>query len=242
MNPEISVIVPLFDEGPNVAPLAREIFAALREESRGIELILVDDASADDTWPQMLRMQEEDGRVRALRHGSRGGQSAALWTGFKASRGNIIATLDGDGQNDPADLPKMLAKLEDFDLVCGVRLKRKDNFVRRISSRIARGARRAVLSVDFPDTGCNLRVFKRFVLETVLAFDGFHRFLPILAMAGGAKALGMPVTHRPRTAGQTKYGVWNRLGRGICDLVMVKWYLKRKIKSIPVVENALPPA
>src|SRR5262249_7842122 len=164
------------------------------------------------------------------------GQSTALWSGFKASQGKIIATLDGDRQNDPADLPDMIARLKEYDLVCGVRLKREDNFVRRQSSRIARWARRVVLSIDFPDTGCNLRVFKRPVLETVLPFDGFHRFLPILALASGVKAIGVPVGHRPRVAGRTKYGVWNRLGRGIKDLLMVKWYLKRRIKNTPMTE------
>lgn len=240
MIPEISIVVPLYNEGPNVAPLAREIIAALRHELRPLELILVDDASTDDTWPQILLMQQEDSRVRAIRHLSRGGQSAALWTGFKVSLGNIIGTLDGDRQNDPADLPAMLAQLEYQDVVCGVRTKRRDNIVRRISSKLARRARQAALSVDFPDTGCNLRVFKRPVLDTVLAFDGFHRFLPVLAQAGGAKVLAMPVAHRPRIAGRTKYGVWNRLGRGIWDLAMVRWHLKRQIKRMQTVES--PPA
>ena len=236
MNPELSIVIPFFNEGPNVVPLAREVLAALRNEPRRLELILVDDASTDDTWQQMLRARDEDARVRPVQLQARSGQSAALWSGFKAGRGEILATLDGDRQNDPADLPNLLARLDQYDLVCGVRVKREDNFVRRQSSRIARWARRAVLSIDFPDTGCNLRVFKRPVLETVLPFDGFHRFMPVLALAGGVKAIGVPVGHRPRTAGRTKYGVWNRLGRGIKDLWMVKWYLKRRIKNIPMTE------
>jgi dolichol-phosphate mannosyltransferase len=241
MNPEISIVIPFFNEGPNVGPLAREVFAALQNETRRLELVLVDDASTDETWQQMLQAQAEDERVRPIRLQARSGQSTALWSGFKASRGRIIATLDGDRQNDPADLPDMIARLNEYDVVCGVRRKREDNFVRRQSSRIARWARRVVLSIDFPDTGCNLRVFKRTVLETVLPFDGFHRFLPILALAGGAKAIGVPVGHRPRVAGRTKYGVWNRLGRGIKDLLMVKWYLKRRIKNIPMTEEPARP-
>ena len=235
-NPRISVVVPLFDESPNVIPLAREILAALRSETGSLELILVDDASTDDTARQIAAMQTEDSRVRGLRHLARGGQSAALWTGFKASRGEVIATLDGDRQNDPADLPAMLAQLRQHDMVCGVRTRRQDNWRRRVSSRIARLARKAVLSVDFPDTGCNLRVFKRPIMDSILAFDGFHRFLPILAHAAGADVTFVPVGHRPRTAGQTKYGVWNRLGRGILDLALVKWYLKRRINSVPMLE------
>ena len=241
-TPRVSVVVPLFDEGPNVVPLAREIFAALESESEGLELILVDDASSDDTTRQIEFLQNEDSRVRGLRHLKRSGQSAALWTGLKASRGQVIATLDGDRQNDPADLPAMLARLIQHDMVCGVRTHRQDNWRRRISSRIARLARKAVLSVDFPDTGCNLRVFRRPIIDSVLAFDGFHRFLPILAHAAGADVAFVPVGHRPRTAGQTKYGVWNRLGRGILDLALVKWYLKRRINSVPMheISNTAP--
>jgi len=239
-HPRLSVVVPLFDEGPNVVPLAREIFAALKNEAGSLELVLVDDASADDTARQIEQLQKEDPRVRGLRHLARSGQSAALWTGFKASRGQVIATLDGDRQNDPADLPAMLAQLRQHDMVCGVRTRRQDNWRRRVSSRIARLARKAVLSVDFPDTGCNLRVFKRPILEAILAFDGFHRFLPILAHAAGADVAFVPVGHRPRAAGQTKYGVWNRLGRGIWDLALVKWYLKRRINSVPMLEISNP--
>jgi dolichol-phosphate mannosyltransferase len=232
MKPEISVIVPLRNEGPNVAPLARQVLEALRAGPRELELILVDDGSTDDTWDQILEARRADSRVRALRHAQSRGQSAALWTGFKASRGTIIATLDGDLQNDPADLPAMLRELADCDMVCGVRAKRQDSGVRRISSTIARQARKVVLGVDFRDSGCNLRVFKRPVLETLPAFDGLHRFMPIVAHGAGAMVKEMPVTHHARTAGRTKYGIWNRLGRGIYDLLMVRWYLKRQIKTM----------
>lgn len=237
MNPQISVVVPLRSEGPNVAPLARQVFSALRNEPRGIELILVDDGSTDDTWDRITEARCADSRVRALRHTRSRGQSAALWTGFKASRGNLIATLDGDLQNDPADLPRMLTELTACDMVCGVRTKRHDTLVRRISSAVARWARKAALGVDFRDSGCNLRVFKRAVLETLPPFDGLHRFMPILAQGGGALVKETPVTHHPRVAGRTKYGIGNRLGRGICDLVMVRWYLKRQIKTMTPVES-----
>jgi dolichol-phosphate mannosyltransferase len=233
MNPEISVVVPLRNEGPNVAPLTRQILDALRNEPRTLELILVDDGSTDDTWSRILQERSADGRVRGLRHAQSRGQSAALWSGFKASRGTVIATLDGDLQNDPADLPAMLKELAACDMVCGVRAKRMDTAVRRFSSAVARLARRAALGVDFRDSGCNLRVFKHAVLETLPPFDGLHRFMPILAHGAGAKVKEMPVTHHPRVAGRTKYGVWNRLGRGIYDLAMVRWYLKRQIKTMP---------
>jgi dolichol-phosphate mannosyltransferase len=240
MDPEISVVVPLYDEGPNVAPLARQIFSALQNEPRRFELILVDDGSADETWQQIQEVSRADPRVRALRHSRRDGQSAALWTGFRASRGSVILTLDGDLQNDAADLPRLLAELADCDLVCGVRVKRMDNSLRRLSSGVARIARKLVLKADFRDTGCNLRAFKRSVLESLPPFNGFHRFMPILAQGGGARVKEIPVAHHPRTAGKTKYGIWNRLGRGICDVIMVRWYLKRQLKPVPTVETARP--
>lgn len=234
MQPDISIVIPLFNEVDNVAPLTRQVFAALRDEPRAVELVLVDDASTDGTWEQIMAANKADSRVRGLRHARNAGQSAALWTGFRGSRSPIIATLDGDLQNDPADLPKLLRDLEQHDLVCGMRLARQDNFLRRISSRIARAARKTVLGVDFRDTGCGFRAFKRSVLDPLFAFNGFHRFMPVLAHYTGARVCEIAVNHRQRVAGVSKYGVWNRLGRGIMDLFAVAWYKKRLIPSIDI--------
>lgn len=233
MEPEISVVVPLRNESANVLPLAERIFAALGQTANGIELILVDDASTDDTWQQILNARQIHPRLRAFRHSENRGQSAALWTGFKASHGKIVATLDGDLQNDPADLPRMMTLLADCDMVCGVRTNRADNWLRRVSSTIARTARKMVLGIDFADTGCNLRVFKRTVLETLPAFDGIHRFMPVFVHNVGLMVKEMPVTHHPRTAGRSNYGISNRLGRGIRDLIMVRWFLKRQLDRVP---------
>jgi dolichol-phosphate mannosyltransferase len=241
MSPEISVVVPLHNEGSNVAPLTHEILTAFKGQHNGLEVLLVDDASTDNTWQEVLAAQQANSRIRAIRHLQRGGQSAALWTGFRASRGKVIATLDGDRQNDPADLPRLLAELNNCDLVCGVRTKRMDNSLRRLSSRVARVARRLALGVDFKDTGCNLRVFKRSVVDLVPAFSGFHRFMPVLVDGAGAVVRELPVAHRPRVAGVSNYGVWNRLGRGIYDLLMVRWYRKRQLKSVPTSEHTVPP-
>ena len=238
-TPEISVIAPLWNEKENARPLAEQVFGAFRNERRLIELILVDDASTDGTWEQILETQRADGRVRAIRHLRNSGQSAALWTGFTASRGNIIATLDGDLQNDPADLPRMIEALGSADLVCGVRTKRQDNSLRRFSSGVARWARKLVLGGDFRDSGCNLRVFKRSILQTLFPFDGLHRFMPILSQGAGAVVIEMPVSHRPRVSGVSKYGVWNRLGRGICDLAMIAWYRKRQLKNVAWTEQGV---
>jgi dolichol-phosphate mannosyltransferase len=236
MNAETSVVVPLYNEARNVAPLVQKIFAAFREEQRPLELILVDDRSTDETWEEILKARRADSRIRALRHERQSGQSAALWTGFQASRGEVIATLDGDLQNDPADLPQMLARLESCDMVCGVRVGRKDTVVRRLSSVIARCARRVVLGVDFRDSGCNLRVFKRSVLKLLPAFDGLHRFVPILAHGGGAIVREMPVTHHARVAGLSKYGIGNRLGRGITTLALVRRCLKGQVPASKPIE------
>ena len=230
-NPGISVIVPLYNEAQNVEPLASRISAAFAAEQRPIELILVDDGSTDDTWQEILKARRADARVRALRHTARSGQSAALWTGFQASQAEIIATLDGDLQNDPADFPRMLGELATCDMVVGVRVGRKDNALRRFSSLIARWARRLVLGVDFRDSGCNLRVFKRSVLKLLPAFDGLHRFIPILAHGRGAVVREMPVIHHARVAGLSKYGIRNRLGRGIAGLALVRRCLKGQVPS-----------
>ena len=229
----------MFNEADNVASLVSQVFAALRDERRPFELVLVDDASTDATWEKIVAAGKADSRVRGLRHGRNAGQSAALWTGFRNTRTPIIITLDGDLQNDPADFPKLLAELEKYDVACGMRVNRKDNGLRRISSKIARKARATMLGVDFRDTGCGLRAFKRPVLDPLFAFNGFHRFMPVLAHSAGAKVIEIPVNHRPRIAGVSKYGVWNRLGRGIADLFAVRWYQKRLIPSIPI--TSFPP-
>ncbi len=238
VNPEISVVVPLYNEACNLQPLTERIFEAFRKETRSIELILVDDRSTDETWQEILKACRADSRIRALRHQKQSGQSAALWTGFQASRGEVIATLDGDLQNDPADLPQMLAQLASCDMVVGVRVGRKDNVVRRVSSVIARWARKIVLGVDFRDSGCNLRVFKRSVLKLLPAFDGLHRFVPILAHGRGAIVKEMPVTHHPRLAGLSKYGIRNRLGRGVAGLVLVRKCLKGQTPGSRSIEVA----
>ena len=190
ISAELSVIVPFWNEAPNVVPLAKRIFTALANEPRQIEVIFVDDASTDGTWERMLEAQQLDFRVRAVRHLKHGGQSAALWTGFRASRGGVVATLDGDLQNDPADLPAMFVELAGCDLVCGVRTRRLDSWLRRLSSRVARAARKLALGVDFRDTGRCWKhslpstasiVLCRFLLRTVVRWS---RRFPSLTIHG----------------------------------------------------------
>jgi len=234
---EISIVVPVYNEADNILPLAQEVADAMSRQARSYELLFVDDASTDETWTRIQEAQRRDRRVRGLKHRQNSGQSAALWTGLQNSSSPIVATLDGDLQNDPADLPRLLAELERVDFVSGKRLSRQDTFVRRASSRIARWARRLILKVDFADTGCAMRAFKRSALEGVFPFNGLHRFLPILVHGNGATTLEVPVNHRRRVAGVSKYGVWNRLGRGIYDLIALGWYQKRRLRPVPFTKS-----
>jgi dolichol-phosphate mannosyltransferase len=233
---DISIIVPVFNEQENIQPLADEVVMALKGDARVYELVFVDDASTDQTWNRILEARRRDSRVRGLRHTRNAGQSAALWTGIQATRSPIIVTLDGDLQNDPADLPLLLKEMEKYDFVCGVRTKRQDNFIRKVSSHIARQARKSVLGVDFRDTGCAFRVFKRTALDGVFPFNGLHRFLPVLVHGAGASAKEVSINHRPRISGVSKYGVWNRLGRGICDLFAMAWYQRRRVGNVSFTE------
>lgn len=242
MAAEISIIVPVFNEADNVLPMAREVAAALSKTGRDWELVFVDDASTDETPARILEAMRGDAHVRGLRHQRNAGQSAAVWTGIQATSSPILCTLDGDLQNDPADLPAMIAGLGEVDFVSGMRLNRQDTWVRKVSSRIARSARKTALGVDFRDTGCAIRAFKRSALAGVFPFNGLHRFLPVLVHGGGASTREVPVNHRPRVAGVSKYGVWNRLGRGLYDLIAISWYQKRRYRPVGAVELAEKPA
>jgi dolichol-phosphate mannosyltransferase len=239
---EVSVIIPVFNEEENVLPLSEEVVAAMKKVGRSCEIVFVDDASTDSTWERIQRAQEKHPQVRGLRHLRNGGQSAATWTGIQATASPILVTLDGDGQNDPADLPGMFAALKECDFVCGARQKRQDTVLRRLSSAVARWARQRALKSDFCDTGCALRVFRREALDGIFPFNGLHRFLPVLVQANGARAREVPICHRPRTAGKSKYGLNNRLWRGIYDLMAIAWYQKRRLGRMEFIESPAPHA
>lgn len=240
MPEPISIIVPVFDEQDNVLPMTREVAAAFASVPNDWELVFVDDGSRDATWARITEAAQANPHVRGVRHTRNAGQSAALWTGIQATTRPLLATLDGDLQNDPAELPRLLRELETCDFACGWRQNRQDTFVRRVSSRLARWARGAALGAEFRDTGCALRVFKRAALEGVFGFNGLHRFLPILVAGGGFSVREVPVNHRARVAGVSKYGVWNRLGRGLHDLIGVAWYQRRRFRPVPVEQTPTP--
>jgi dolichol-phosphate mannosyltransferase len=222
--PLVSVVIPVRNEAPNIAPLIAEITAALAGIAH--EIIYVDDGSTDSTPVELARLPA----VRHLRHRQSCGQSAAIITGVKAARGAWIATLDGDGQNDPADIPRMLARAEAAEglvMVAGHRVKRQDSWVKRRSSRLANGIRSALLGDATPDTGCGLKLFPRALFLDMPHFDHMHRFLPALALRAGAIVLSEPVNHRARTRGVSNYGTLDRLAVSIFDLFGVAWLQRR---------------
>jgi dolichol-phosphate mannosyltransferase len=233
MSLQLSVVVPVCNEAENVEPLAREIHAAL--QGREYEMIFIDDGSTDETAQVLFRLKLELPTLRLLRHSFRSGQSAAVASGVRAARAAWIVTLDGDGQNDPADIPKLLAARDDpahrgVQLVMGNRkASRRDTAWRRLQSGVANGVRSSLLGDRTPDTGCGIKVFSRELFMELPRFDHMHRFLPALFMRQGARVISVPVGHRPRTRGTSKYGMLNRLWVGIVDIVGVMW-LRRRYK------------
>ncbi len=223
--PVLSVVVPVRNEGPNISPLVAEIRQALAGVDH--EIVYVDDGSTDDT-PLQLRLAG----VVARRHRRSCGQSAAIVTGVRAARGGWIATLDGDGQNDPADIPALLRHaMDDVGkgplLVAGHRVRRKDSWTKRLSSRFANRIRAALLHDATPDTGCGLKLFRRDTFLELPHFDHMHRYLPALFIRAGGRVVSVPVNHRPRIRGQSNYGTLDRLWVGIFDLVGVFWLQRR---------------
>lgn len=224
---KLSVVIPVYNEAENVAGLLTEITAALADGVE-YEILFVDDASDDDTLT-VLRQQRQP-RLRIIRHASRAGQSAALCSGVAAARGEWIATLDGDGQNDPADIPRLLARSEEgYALIAGWRQQRRDSWLKRFSSRIANGVRSRLLRDQTPDTGCGLKLIRRELFMRLPWFNHMHRFLPALVLRAGERVCSVSVNHRPRQRGQSKYGLWNRLWVGIVDLFGVGWLQRRAI-------------
>jgi dolichol-phosphate mannosyltransferase len=234
MSVELSVVVPVCNEAENVEPLAREIDAALA--GMAYEMIFIDDGSTDDTAMILKRLKSALPALRVLRHSFRSGQSAAVASGVRAARAPWIATLDGDGQNDPADIPKLLAEQAKFEnrgvlLFMGNRkASRKDSAFRKLQSSIANGVRSSLLGDGTPDTGCGIKLFSREMFLELPRFDHMHRFLPALFQRHGSRVVSVPVGHRPRTRGTSKYGMLNRLWVGIVDIVGVMW-LRRRFKS-----------
>jgi dolichol-phosphate mannosyltransferase len=236
---ELSVVVPVHNEEGAVGALATEVEQALAPLGHAWECIWVDDGSTDRTVA-VLAEHLPGSRHRLLELQRNSGQSAALMAGFRAARGRFIATLDGDGQNNPADLMGMLARLRvgDVDAVNGIRAKRRDTWVRRVSSRIANAYRNGLTGEQVTDVGCAIRVFRRECTDFLPVFKGMHRYLPTLLRLHGFTITEMPVSHRPRETGRTKYGIHTRLWVGLADTLAICW-MQRRV-AVPRVKRELP--
>ena len=228
--PQLSVVVPVFNERDNIPPLLAEIATALRGKV-DYEVIYIDDDSSDDSRAVLATQKTLHPELRVLHHVTRSGQSTAVWNGVRAAKSPWIATLDGDGQNDPADIPKLLAARDaagaDMRLFAGWRTTRRDSFNKRISSKIANAVRSRMLRDATPDTGCGLKVFDREVFLRLPYFDHMHRYLPALMKREGWDVAFRPVGHRPRTTGASKYTNLGRLAAAASDLFGVMWLRSR---------------
>ena len=239
---KLSVVIPVCNEADNVGPLAHEIHAALQPH-QPFEIIFVDDGSTDGTAGAVTAAREAGmAEIRLLQHSRRSGQSAAVWSGIRAARADWIATLDGDGQNDPADIPVLIDALRGADdtlrLVMGNRkASRKDSWLRRISSSVANGVRGRLLRDGTPDTGCGIKLIHRATFLELPRFNHMHRFLPALFQRAGASVVSVPVRHRARTRGTSKYGLHNRLWVGIVDLFGVRWLIVRNPPPVQISER-----
>jgi dolichol-phosphate mannosyltransferase len=228
--PQLSIVIPVYNESGNLEPLIEEIERTLASRMR-FEVIVVDDGSADSTPTEAASLATAYSWLRIERHDRNRGQSAAIRTGVGAARAPIVAVLDGDGQNDPADIPSLFAALllSDTRMTVGERRTRRDGLSRRVSSRLANTVRASMLHDDIRDTGCGLKVFYREDFLELPAFDHMHRFLPALMRQHGRKIRSLPVNHRPRRHGRSKYGIRNRLWPGIVDLLGVMWLERRQL-------------
>lgn len=235
-QPLLSLVIPARDEADNLPRLLDEVEGALA----GIdyECLVVDDGSTDATWTILVDRAVANPRLRPLHHDQGAGQSTSVWQAANVARGQWLATLDGDGQNDPADLPRLLARARkgDVTLVAGHRTTRRDDWVKRLSSRVANRVRSAILGDETPDTGCGLKVLRREAFLALPYFDHMHRFLPALVKAQGGRCVSVPVGHRPRVAGESHYTLNNRLWVGLVDMVGVLWLRHRSRLPAPLLE------
>jgi dolichol-phosphate mannosyltransferase len=223
-SPAVSVVVPIFNEEESIVILQSELSAALK--SFDYEIIFVDDGSHDRTVERI----EAAPNIRVIRFEQNAGQSAAIYAGLKAARGATVVLIDGDLQNDPADIPKLLAEIvSGADLVCGYRAQRRDTLVKRLTSWIANAVRSRFTKDGVRDTGCTLKAMRRECVAALVPFKGMHRFIPALVKGAGYRLVEVPVNHRPRRFGQSKYGLGNRALRATIDMFGVRWLLSRRL-------------
>ena len=230
-SPELTVVIPFYNEAGNIAPLLAELRAALAALPATVEVIAVNDGSSDGTRNELEVVAREWPALRVEHQSPNRGQAAALWHGFHVARGGWIAMLDGDGQNPPGELPRLWALRESADMIAGARAERKDSALRRTMSRMANAVRRALLRDGVSDTGCSLKIFRREVVGSFLPIRTMYSFLPAFAVAGGFTVREVPVAHRPRRAGESKYGLRAMAIVPLLDLLALWWILRRVVKQ-----------
>jgi glycosyltransferase involved in cell wall biosynthesis len=230
-RPDLSVVFPVYNEEENIPILLREIAAALEGRGWTYEIVAVDDGSADRSLEVLRSSRERYPMLRVLSFEKNSGQTAALDAAWRAAEGMLVVSLDADLQNDPADIPNMIQKLEETksDMVIGVRVNRQDTWSRKMQSRIGNGVRNWITGDQITDTGCSLKLVKREAIDRVRLFTGMHRFLPTLVRYAGYRVIEMPVNHRQRRFGTSKYGAMNRAFRGLADCFAVRWMGKRML-------------
>jgi len=226
---DVSIVIPVYNEEESIKPLVSELQEVLKGIKKSSEIIFVDDGSRDRSFTILKEAALHDPQIRVIRFRRNAGQTAAFDAGFKAAQGDIIVTMDADLQNDPHDITRLLGKIGSFDVVCGWRHKRKDPWIKIVSSKIANFVRNKLSQEEIADTGCSLKAFKRECLKNMKLFNGMHRFLPTLAKMEGFTVAQVKVNHRPRRFGRTKYNIRNRMMRAFADLLAVRWMKKRHL-------------
>lgn len=227
---DLSLVIPVYNERDNLAPLVAEITASLRGAGWRYEVLMVDDGSTDGSVDALVALRRDHPELRIVRLARNAGQTAAMDAGFHRARGAVVVTLDADLQNDPADIPLLVREMEGWDAVVGVRRVRRDSLVRRVSSRVANYVRNRLSDETITDTGCSLKAYRREAVARLRLYRGMHRFLPTLLKMEGFRVREIPVGHRPRAHGQSKYGISNRLVPSFVDLLAVRWMKKRMLR------------
>ncbi|MFO0795807.1 MAG: glycosyltransferase family 2 protein [Candidatus Brocadiaceae bacterium] len=227
MNPDISIVIPVYNEVDNIEPLGHSIINAMQDKN--YEVIFVDDGSADGSTEKLNEWCTKHTNFRTIHFKRNAGQTAAMDAGFKYASGKYVVSMDADMQNDPADIPKLLEKLNTYDMVCGWRQKRNDPWIKRISSKVANFIRNKLSQEDIKDTGCSLKAYRRKCFNQIKLYNGMHRFLPTLFKMEGFTVTEIVVNHYPRKFGKSKYGISNRAFRAFIDLLVVRWMKKRKL-------------
>ena len=226
---DLSIVIPVYNERDNLLPLEEKLGQVLSKLQLSYEVIMVDDGSVDGSSHIINLIKKNNPRIKLIRFGSNHGQSAAFAAGFKAARGKIFVTLDADLQNNPADIPLLLKKMDEFDVVCGWRFKRNDPWIKRVSSKIGNAVRNSLSQEEIADTGCSLKAFRCECFNNVKIFKGMHRFFPTLMKMEGFRVTQVKVSHHPRLHGESKYNIRNRLFSSLHDLMAIRWMKKRQI-------------